>query len=214
VPTILGSAVAPPGERFIYSNGNAHLLSRILQEATGVTPLAYAREKLFGPLGIPAPPGRFPIPLEDGTPQAERSAYARAGFAWPADRAGTHTGHAYLRLRPVDMLRLGQLYLRGGRWHGRQVVPEQWVEDSTRNQLDGVGGPGAGYGYLWWTYDSADPRGFAAAGYGGQRIHVVPELGLVVVLSSEADIREPQDDNTSDAEADALVRAVIDAVRG
>jgi CubicO group peptidase (beta-lactamase class C family) len=86
-----------------------------------------------------------------------------------------------------DFARFALLYLRGGKWNGAQVVPEDWVKASTRAYSDCESG---GYGYLWWTGDSASgapqrisfPKGsYWAEGHLGQYAVVVPSLDLIVV---------------------------------
>jgi CubicO group peptidase (beta-lactamase class C family) len=149
--------VRAPGRRFDYCSPNSHLLAAIVRRRAGARALDYARTHLFGPLGI-----------ED--------------VGWPTDPAGLDNhGWGDLRLHPRDMARLGLLYLRRGRWEGRQVVPTAWVDEATRRH---VGTRRArswrGYGYQWWV-----DRGMVAAlGRGGQAIVVVPAKDLVVVLVS------------------------------
>ena len=91
-----------------------------------------------------------------------------------------------------DMARIGYLMLRRGNWNGRQVVPADWVDESTRpfTRLSEMNPPqrrnGAfGYGYLWWVWDGPRATGAfegAYAGHGafGQHIAVIPRLDLVV----------------------------------
>jgi CubicO group peptidase (beta-lactamase class C family) len=92
-------------------------------------------------------------------------------------------------VRPRDMAKLGELFLRGGEWGGLRIVSREWVEASTRRQLptDGTGWH-AGYGYLWWT-GTETLRGsrvdsYAAWGAHGQAIAVFPGLDLVVVVTA------------------------------
>ena len=145
-----------PGTRFEYCNGGSFLLSAILQETTGMSALAYAREHLFGPLGI-------------------------ADVSWPANPAGIHMGWGEMHLRPHDMAKIGQLYLDEGQWQGQQIVPADWVRASTQTHIR-AGTLSDGYGYQWWV----DERGYyIAIGYQGQFIYVVPEKDLVVVFTSE-----------------------------
>jgi CubicO group peptidase (beta-lactamase class C family) len=112
--------------------------------------------------------------------------------SWPADPTGNSIGGWGLELSARDLARLGELYLRGGRWGGRQVVPRAWVRASTATQVAlGFGGssfglPTApGYGYFWWRYPGRRPPGFAAIGRGGQFVLVWPGLDLVVVTTAE-----------------------------
>lgn len=83
------------------------------------------------------------------------------------------------------------MYLDGGRWDGEQVVPEDWVDEATRSHVDVPYAGATGYGYMWWTTEVDGQPGFVAYGRGGQVIEVVPDLGLVVVVTTEYDDRDP-----------------------
>ncbi|HSV60934.1 MAG TPA: serine hydrolase [Variovorax sp.] len=87
-----------------------------------------------------------------------------------------------LRMRTIDMARLGQLYLQKGRWEGQQIVPEAYVTAAT--QAQSAGGPPVSmpYGYMWWVTPAGQV--FMAAGFGGQYIWVYPPLELVVAVHS------------------------------
>jgi CubicO group peptidase (beta-lactamase class C family) len=155
--------VSAPGSRFAYDNGTVHLVSAILTQATGMPAAAYASTELFPPLGV------------------DEQAW------WSADREGNSHGAYGLQLSGRDLAKLGQLYLRRGRWSGRALIPAQYVQASTRKQVQ-VGEAGGGYGYLWWTRAAQRdvPRFFTAAGYGGQFVACVPKHDLVVVTMSNA----------------------------
>jgi CubicO group peptidase (beta-lactamase class C family) len=144
-----------PGTYFEYCNGGSFLLSAILQETTGKTALEYARERLFGPLGI-------------------------SDVTWPANPQGISIGWGDIRMRPHDMLKIGYLYLNEGQWAGERLLPAGWVAASTRKHMDGT--LQQGYGYQWWV---ADGGVYMALGYGGQYILVAPELDMVVVFTSQ-----------------------------
>jgi CubicO group peptidase (beta-lactamase class C family) len=152
--------VAEPGTRMLYSTGNSHLLSAILHEATGSTMLAYARSRLFEPLGVTLRP-------------------------WTADPQGIYFGGNEMRLTPAAMLRFGELYRNGGRYEGRQIVPESWIRESltprTRSPWSGEA-----YGYGWFLAQARGHAMFFAWGYGGQFIFVVPDLELTIVTTSDA----------------------------
>jgi CubicO group peptidase (beta-lactamase class C family) len=140
--------------------------------------LDYATEKLFKPLGIDtrnAYTARFRP--DDPTP------FEKAGFGWATDARGINIGAGLLRLRPADMLKFGQLYLDHGKWHGEQLVPEKWVAASVAPSP-----ASSQYGLMWWleTTPSGDSA-YAARGFGGQLIYVIPELDLVVVITSDPD---------------------------
>lgn len=150
---------ADPGTRFSYDNGTAHLLAAVLTKATGSIPAALARHELFAPLGI-----------RDG--------------GWYRDEQGRSLGNTGLSLRPRDLLKLGQLYLRRGRWGLRQVVPEAWARETTRIHVRRR--EGCGYGYLWWV---CPHLGFYAFGHAGQMIAVYPRRRLVVVATADGDVQ-------------------------
>jgi CubicO group peptidase (beta-lactamase class C family) len=176
--------VSPPGEVFTYSSVGSHLLSAILGEATGRSTLEYAREALFDPLGIETEPAAQPL-LTDFPEKLPD--YEAARFAWPVDGQGRHLGFCCLKLSATDMLTLGQLMLAGGRWNGEQVVPADWVTESTRRHIDTAGlNPAAeSYGYQWWVTTADGHPAYAALGFGGQVLAVVPELDLVMVVATE-----------------------------
>jgi CubicO group peptidase (beta-lactamase class C family) len=174
----------PPGETFAYADADPHLLSAILVQATGMSVLEYARAKLFDPLGIDSRPAAQPIALPGSI-----STYNEAGFAWPVDPQGIQTGWDYLKVTPGDMLQIGRLFLDQGEWNGRQIVPAEWVRNATTGHVLAAGLTlDARYGYLWWVVTADGDPAFAAVGYGGQLIEVVPRRGLVVVVSSDYDL--------------------------
>jgi CubicO group peptidase (beta-lactamase class C family) len=182
-----------PGDAWRYSDYGAHLLSPILVQATGESVLAYARAKLFDPLGIVTRPGSEPPVDEAHVPE-----YQRAGFAWPVDPQAFQTTFTWLKLRPRDMATVGQLFLQQGQWNGRQVVPAAWVRQASTGQagkaFPDIGGSSPGsawnptnYGYFWWVEPAAGLTAYYALGFGGQLVEVVPALHLVIVVSSNAD---------------------------
>ncbi|MDH3398071.1 MAG: beta-lactamase family protein [Acidimicrobiia bacterium] len=147
--------VAPPGSLFEYCNGGSFLLSAILQEVTEMKAADFARDRLFGPLGI-------------------------TDFVWPESPQGINIGWGELRMRPHDLAKIGYLYLRDGRWENRQVVPSTWVDASTHSHIGGT--LQDGYGYQWWVRDDGV---YMALGYAGQYLIVVPAHDLVVVFTSD-----------------------------
>lgn len=147
---------ATPGARFAYCSPNNHLLSSIVSATTGESLLSFARQHLFGPLGI-------------------REA------VWPADAKGRTHGWGDLHLSPRDLAKIAYLYLRGGRWEGRQIVSEEWVRQSIAPRV--TIRDGQGYGYGWWINTSRQPHIFEAVGRGGQRAAILPDKDLVVVFN-------------------------------
>jgi CubicO group peptidase (beta-lactamase class C family) len=157
--------VSAPGMTMEYSTGSTHLLSAILTKVTGRSTRQFAQEVLGTPLG-------FTI--------------AR----WPRDPQGIYFGGNDMLLTPRQMLAFGELYLNGGAVTGGQVVPAAWVETSCVPRGRSRFNPDQHYGYGWWMRTFAGHRSCFAWGFGGQYIFVFPELDLVVVTTSPADVSE------------------------
>jgi CubicO group peptidase (beta-lactamase class C family) len=176
---------AEPGERFAYSNASSHLLSAIVANASGQSTLAYARAELFDPLGIRTDRIFQPVASYHIAPEVLR-AYERASVAWPVDPQGYHLGHGGLRLPARELAKFGFLYLNGGQWADKQLIPADYVAAATlpRGSTPNLT---KGYGWHWWVATEGDHRTFRAQGYGGQFIYVVPDLDLVAVITSEPD---------------------------
>ncbi len=183
-----------PGSHFVYCSPAIHLLSPILQQATGMTALDFARQYLFEPLGI-------------------------GEVMWPKDPQGYYDGWADLSLHPYDMAKLGFLFLHKGQWEGKQIVSRQWVEEATKAQMATGDDP---YGYGWWI--ERDVVGARANGRGGQNIYILPEWDMVIVttgggfemdeiaeplLASFSDFEKPLPANP---EGMARLEAALDAV--
>lgn len=165
-----------PGDFHYAALVGPDLLTGILQRATGRPVLDFATQYLFAPLGIQV---KETITFQSAEEQmAFNSATDRSG--WVADDAGTHAGGWGLTLAPRDLAKLGQLYLASGAWQGKQLVPRQWVAESTRvhSHFGDLS-----YGYLWWVIDEK-AGSFAAMGDGGNLLYCVPQKGLVVALTA------------------------------
>ena len=149
---------AEPGRRFEYCSPGMHLLSAAISRTTGGSTLDFARRELFQPLGI-------------------------EGAAWPADPQGVQHGWGDLHLLPLDMAKIGYLWLHDGRWADRQIIPATWWHDALQVHAHPGWSPGQEYGYGIWLYPDRRPAVFEALGRGGQRISVVPAANLVVVFT-------------------------------
>jgi CubicO group peptidase (beta-lactamase class C family) len=144
---------AQPGTRFDYNTGAGHLISGAVTVVTGRTADDVATEALFRPLGI-------------------------TEARWTRAPEGVTSGGFGLALAPRDLAKLAFLYLHHGRWDGRQLVPEAWVEASTADHV----APPEEYGYLWWL-DRADGYAYMAGLY-GQLAVVAPRQDLVAVVTA------------------------------
>ena len=199
--TLSTELAQPPGTAFAYTSSGSHLLSAILVRATGRSVLDYAREKLFDPLEIAT------RPAADATVDLTLEAYdALPGFAWTVDPTGLHLGFGDLKLTAPDMAKLGRLYLQNGAWNGRQLVPADWVAASTRARVDAGANQ---YGYQWWVPFAGGHPAFAAFGLAGQLIEVVPDIGLVVAVSSKRAPAQLDGDAIADQVSTWIVPAVV-----
>jgi CubicO group peptidase (beta-lactamase class C family) len=156
-----------PGTRYHYDSALQHLLSAIVTHATGLPMARCAERELFAPLGI-------------------------ARYNWFADDEGYSYGSHDLFLAPQDMARIGQLYLDDGMWRGRRLLDEGFARTAVIGLVP-TGEPAAPtYGYAWrQTHALGTTPAYAAAGFGGQYVFVVPSQRLVVAAHSDDDERGP-----------------------
>jgi CubicO group peptidase (beta-lactamase class C family) len=163
-----------PRDVFAYSDSGAHLVAAVLHVAVDRSLLDYAREKLFDPLGIDSQPAWEGRNLKDG--------FDDAGFAWQTDSRGTHIGAYGLKLTPPDLVKLGELYLDEGVWHGRRIVSAEWVRASTAPQLTEEQAASDGqYGYLWRVEVDPEMPTYTAVGGWCQLVLVIPSRRVVLV---------------------------------
>jgi len=151
-----------PGDAFNYNSATSHLLSIIVSKSTKTSTLDFAKQNLFEPLGI-------------------QSAY------WHQDPQGYYIGGFGLGLSARDLAKIGFLYLNNGYWNGQPIVSEDWVRESTDQQIQANRHPvygSFGYGYQWWVKEVDGCSSFRAWGRRGQFIVVVPELDLVIAVTS------------------------------
>ncbi len=160
-------AAAPAGTLYNYNGGGTAVLAQILAERVGISLPDYARKVLFEPLGI-------------------------TNWEWTNDVRGRPLAFAGLRLRSRDLARIGRMVIGEdkirGKWHGKQIVPSAWLIDSLRGQIDMGNELGWQYGYQWWVGKIeavGEKRDWSGGfGNGGQRLFLVPELDLVVVITT------------------------------
>jgi CubicO group peptidase (beta-lactamase class C family) len=155
--------VREPGSRYNYDNGLPTLAGLVIARATGEPLDKFAAERLFGPMGI-------------------------SNYRWTDLREGTRLAAGGLYLTSRDMAKLGVMMEQGGKWNGKQIVSEDWVRESTRNQSAAGDYP---YGFYWHLTNAtkrhvAGIDGFNALGQGGQFITVLPSANLVVVFTSSS----------------------------
>ena len=151
------------------------ILSGILVRATGQSVLDFAAENIFEPLGIKVENNLLFESKE------EQMAFNRSTdiSGWVTDPKGIHAAGWGLTLTPMEMAKIGQLYLNGGMWEGKQIISSKWTEDSTieHSRWKKENLP---YGYLWWVNED----GYAAMGDGGNVIYVNTKKKLVISIAA------------------------------
>lgn len=144
--------IEKPGNKFRYLSINTEILAILIRRATGKTLARYAQEKIWGPLGM------------------EQSAL------WGLDdEAGTEKAFCCLYASARDYARLGQFLLQKGKWNGKQLLNENFIQKMTHPALSPE------YGYGTWTDYEYKPSFFAYVGFLGQYIICIPEKDLVIV---------------------------------
>jgi CubicO group peptidase (beta-lactamase class C family) len=183
-----------PGTFWYYNNWDFNALGAIYEQATGKSIFDNFETQIGAPIGMQD------FRVKDGhyihDPASQFAAY---GF----------------RMSARDFARFALLYLHHGNWNGTQIVPAVWVAESTHPYSDTGSG---GYGYLWWTGDSATaknrpvspfpPGSFWLEGHLGQFAVVVPSLDLIVVTRVDSNVTKMK---VSKAQVSELVRDVVAA---
>ena len=151
----------PPNTKFNYISENTFMLSAIVSKVTGMSVIDYLYPRMFEPLGIEKP-------------------------FWETDGEGNNAGGWGLYMRSEDLAKFFLPYIHGGKWKdGTQLIPEMWVKEATRKQVnsvhDGYIDNMAGYGYHFWR--NPIPNSYRADGLFGQRCFMFPEYDALVVLN-------------------------------
>ncbi len=149
--------VTLPGQRWTYSGGNTALLGHLISRGTGVPLHEFARYALFAPLGI-------------------------TDSEWVISSNGEASAASGLRLRPADLARIGHCVLDSGRADGKQIIPAAWLIQSLarKTSIDAE----IDYGWQWYLYNASSGGSpwYGAFGNGGQRLIVIPRLGIVLAI--------------------------------
>lgn len=154
--------IEEPATKMNYNSGSSHLLSYIIQKATGMPTEQFAKRYLFNPLEI-------------------------TEYEWQQDSQGIYVGGFGMKMKSKDLLKLGILCLQNGIWQGNEIVSSKWLEESSTPLFETYEHVGA-YGYHWWVLNNERFHipycMYFAMGYGGQYIVVIPQLEVVAVISS------------------------------
>lgn len=153
---------SPYGRSFSYSTAGVVTLGAVIERASGMKLDEFAEQYLFSPLGI-------------------------TELEWQYSPLGLAMSGGGLQLRSRDLLKVGQMMLNGGNWHGKQIVSKSFVDTSLQAQV--AIDDDTTYGYLWWrktyTVDGSDYQAIFMSGMGGNKVYIIPELNMVVVITSE-----------------------------
>ena len=172
----------PAGTRWLYSTGETNLVGVLVARATKKTLSDYLSEKIWRPAGM-----------------AQQA-------TWILSKTGQEISGCCLQAATRDFARFGQFILNGAQINGQPTLPDGWLPEATTSRT-GIGQPGRGYGYQWWTYDDGS---FAARGIFGQGIFIDPARQLVI--ASNANWGHNATDPTATAAREAFYVAVQQAV--
>ena len=164
-----------PGTFWYYNNWDFNVLGTIFEKKTGLKIGQAFYERIAKPIG-----------MQDFQPNDV------SYFGGPASIHPTY----HFEITARDLARFGLLYLRHGRWNGKQIVPEAWVEKSSHasEMISSNGLDLGGYEYLWWIdYGGVHfpevslPSVYSARGAGAHYLFVIPSLDMVVVHRTDND---------------------------
>lgn len=155
----LTATEADPGARWQYVSIDTHIVGMVIRGATGRSIPDLMSEKIMAPLGL------------------ERDAY------YVTDGAGVAFVLGGLNLTTRDYARFGQMILQDGAWQGRQIVPADWIRESTVASAPTAPGR-TGYGYQWWMPADATPDEFFGRGIYGQYLYIDRQKGVVIVVTA------------------------------
>jgi len=147
---------APPGTKWVYKTGETNLIGVLISSATGKNLSDYLSEKIWRPFGM------------------EQDA------SWLLGSTGHEISGCCIQASTLDFARFGLFMLGGGIVNGKPVLPDGWITEATRKQVDTTR-PGYGYGYQWWTWDDG---AYMARGIFGQGIFIDPRRKLVIASNS------------------------------
>ena len=149
----------PPGEAWTYSGGATALIGAALARGVGMEIDAYAKARLFDPLGIET-------------------------WEWMRGDDGTPSAASGLRMSARGLAKLARMLLAQGRAaDGRQLIPAEWIAESFRPRVPtGPAEFDPGYGYFWWTAPGESPPWAAGFGNGGQRLSINRGLDLAMIV--------------------------------
>jgi len=151
-----------PGTQFVYSDGDSHLVSAIIQERTGVTLRDWAKDALFDEINI-----------------------IGSRLEWRVYKDGTTLGGNGISTTPRELAKIGQFVLNKGEWEGKRIVSESWINEMTLSWVPAneMYNNDMTFGYQWWKETTRDVD--FMYGRGGQFVFINKDKKLMVVITSE-----------------------------
>jgi len=184
---------AEPGSVWCYNTPATYMLAAVVQRVTGQKVDEYLKPRLFDPLGI-------------------------TEYWWEVSPEGIQTGGFGFNVQLESLAKFGLLYLQNGMWEGKQILPEGWAEELSKNRISSAAASHKeaknGYGYQCWR--CSVEGGYRGDGAFGQYTVVLPQEDMVIAINSgEQDMHDlldlffdtvlPTLDTVSDAETEAAL---------
>lgn len=176
-----------PGEVWYYNNWDFNALGTIFEQESN-TSIGDAFYNEFG----------LPLQMQDFKPSDVQYLSQHSLSERVLDNSSEHKAYMF-NITARDMARYGLLFLNGGKWNDKQIVSEEWIQESFKGLpkdssdvmyiFDQVYNESQTYGMLWWKVidgkysENSKFEGdiIYASGNGGQKIILIPYLDLVVV---------------------------------
>lgn len=150
----LSKEIKNPGETFEYDSMVSYLLSAIVQRATGMKMLDYLKARIFTPMHI-------------------------TEVEWEESPEGINTGGWGLYMQVESMAKVGQLLLDKGKWNGKQLISEKWINEMMK--VHKKTGMVSNFGYHIWYQEKT--KTYRADGAFGQYIIISPKTKMVVAIT-------------------------------
>ncbi len=181
-----------PGTFWYYNNWDFNVLGTIFEQETN--------KKIFE---------EFKVQIAD---QIGMEDFKVSDGSYVYEDLSLHPAYPF-RITARDMARFGLLFLQNGIWNGKQIISKEWIKESTTSYSDA--GMSGGYGYMWWVAVDGnllpglklEDGPYAASGYNGHFILVIPNYDLVIVHRVNTDINN----RVSSLQFAMLVGMILDA---